>query len=248
MAIPFRVAGARAAITAAPDGAKLATFTGVAYTGAPMQPGGWYGQIILDLDGIVVPKQQRPALRQHDHEKIVGHTTAVKVTPDGIKVTGVFSGQDSPHAREIIALAKNGFEWQMSVGANPLRTEFLESGETTTVNGREITGPITISRETELGEVSFVPLGADGDTSADVTAAGAATAVKARPAPPRKSDPDPDETDEPEESDEEDDDLTDEEHAAALAVEATISEETAARIEKFRRETAEEIRRGTYRC
>ncbi|WP_439631464.1 HK97 family phage prohead protease [Gemmata sp.] len=248
MAIPFRVAGARAAITAAPDGAKLATFTGVAYTGAPMQPGGWYGQIILDLDGIVVPKQQRPALRQHDHEKIVGHTTAVKVTPDGIKVTGVFSGQDSPHAREIIALAKNGFEWQMSVGANPLRTEFLESGETAEVNGREITGPITISRETELGEVSFVPLGADGDTSADVTAAGAA-AVKARPAPPRKSDPDPDETtDETEESDEEDDGLTEDERAEVRAVEAMFAAETEARIQQMRRDAAAEILSGTYRA
>jgi hypothetical protein len=38
------------------------------------------------------------------------------------------------------------------------------------VNGREVQGPLSISRETELGEISFVPLGADGDTSVTVTA------------------------------------------------------------------------------
>jgi hypothetical protein len=33
-----------------------------------------------------------------------------------------------------------------------------------------VTGPLTISRETVIGEISFVPLGADGDTSAAVSA------------------------------------------------------------------------------
>lgn len=164
---------------------KLGTFTGNAYTGAPMRPQGWWGPIVIDLAGVQVPNQHRPVLRQHDHEKIVGHTTEVKVEKDGIKVAGVFSGQDSPHAKEITTLAKNGFQWQLSIGATPIRTEYLEAGEETEVNGRTVHGPMTISRETELGEVSFVPLGADGATSADVSASkgrgvmGAKAALKA---------------------------------------------------------------------
>lgn len=149
---------------------KMATFSGVAYTGATMRPGGWWNDIIVDLDGVRVPSQNRPVLRQHDHEKIVGHTESVKVDAKGIAIAGVFSNQESAHAQEVVRLGRNGFAWQLSIGANPVRTEFLEAGEKTTVNGREVTGPLTISRETELGEISFVPLGADGDTSATVSA------------------------------------------------------------------------------
>ncbi len=164
----FRATGS-VSIVAAKGEDKLATFEGVAYTGAPMKPEGWWQPIIVDLQGVKVPSQHRPVLRQHDPEQIVGHTTEVKVTAKGIEVAGVFSGEPQ-HTAKVVHPASNGFQWQQSIGANPKRTEFLEAGETTTVNGREVTGPMTISRETEIGEISFVPLGADGDTSAKVTA------------------------------------------------------------------------------
>jgi len=166
---PFKATGARAKVQAAVEGeGKLATFEGVAYTGAPMKPGGWYLPIIIDLDGVTT-RDHSPALRQHDHEQIVGHTTSVKVTAAGVEVAGVFSGE-AEHVAKVVGPAKNDFPWQMSVGANPIRTEFLEAGEEAKVNGRTVTGPMTISRETEIEEYSFVPLGADGDTSATVAA------------------------------------------------------------------------------
>ena len=165
----FHASGEDADIEAGDGKGKLPSFRGNAYTGAPMRPGGWWGKVIIDLAGVKVPSQGRPVLRQHDHEQIVGHTTAVKVTKDGIRVEGVFSGEKQ-HVEKVTTPAKNGFKWQLSVGANPVRTEYLEAGETTTVNGREVTGPMTISRETELGEISFVPLGADQDTSVSVAA------------------------------------------------------------------------------
>lgn len=148
---------------------KLKTFSGIGYTGQPMKPMGWYDPIIVDLQGVRISSQHRPILRQHDHEQIVGHSTSVKVTKAGIEFEGVFSGQPE-HVEKVTIPAKNGFKWQMSIGANPLRTSFLASGEKATVNGREVVGPLTISHETEIGECSFVPLGADGDTSAVVSA------------------------------------------------------------------------------
>lgn len=161
---------APAVITAAEGEGKLPSFSGVAYTGAPMVPDGWWNPVIIDLAGVQVPSQKRPALRQHDHQQIVGHTTAIKVDAStGINVEGVCSGQ-AEHVAKVVEPARNGFPWQMSIGANPIRTEFLEAGKQAKVNGRDVTGPMTISRETSLGEVSFVPLGADGDTSATVTA------------------------------------------------------------------------------
>lgn len=155
------------------EGKKLGTFTGNAYTGAAMKPSGWYGNLIVDLDGVRIPDQQRPVLRQHDHEQIVGHTESVKVQKDGpdkgILIDGVLSGQPE-HTEKVTTLAKNGFKWQLSIGAEPIATEFLEAGEELEVNGELHKGPATISRVTELGEISFVPLGADGNTSATVAA------------------------------------------------------------------------------
>jgi len=148
---------------------RLPSFVGNAYTGDVMMPGGWWDPIIVDLDGVNIPAQQRPVLRQHDHEQIVGHTSEVTVTPEGIQIAGVFSGQPE-HVEKVTFPARNGFAWQLSIGADPIRTEFLERGEEATVNGRTVTGPLVISRETRLGEISFVPLGADGNTSATVTA------------------------------------------------------------------------------
>ena len=148
---------------------KLPSFRGVAYTGAVMRPGGWFGNVIIDLAGVKVPSQQRPVLRQHDHEQPLGHTSKVKVDKDGIHIEGTFSGEKQ-HVDKVVVPARNKFPWQLSIGANPLRTEYLEAGEETEVNGRTVTGPLTISRETELGEVSFVPLGADGNTSATISA------------------------------------------------------------------------------
>jgi hypothetical protein len=165
-------AGSTATITAAEgegDAAKLGTFAGNAYTGAAMRPEGWWRPIVVDLSGVRVPSQHRPVLRQHDHNQIVGHTESVKVTDKGIEIAGVLSGEKQ-HTDKVTVPAKNGFKWQLSIGATPVRTEELEPGKTAEVNGREVTGPLTISRETDLGEISFVPLGADGDTSATVTA------------------------------------------------------------------------------
>lgn len=163
-------AGGRASIQAADgEGKKLATFEGIAYTGVPMQPAGWIYPIVVELSSVIVPAQLRPALRQHDHNQIVGHTTSVKVSDKDITIAGVFSGEKQ-HTDKVTVPAGNGFEWQLSIGADPARLEFVEAGETATVNGQEWTGPLYIGHDTELGEFSFVPLGADGNTSATVSA------------------------------------------------------------------------------
>lgn len=167
---PFTAAaGVACRVEAAAGEKKLGTFTGKAYTGRPMTPSGWGIPIIIDLDGVRFPSQKQPALRQHDHEQIVGHTTKLTADKDGIDVEGVFSGE-KVHSNKVTEPAGNDFPWQMSIGADPIRIEFLEAGEEAEVNGITVTGPMDISRETEVSEVSFVPLGADDATSATVSA------------------------------------------------------------------------------
>lgn len=165
----LHLASSQCIFAQAPGEKHLSTFEGNAYTGAPMRPQGWWQDVIIDLSGVKVPSQHRPVLRQHDHEQIVGHTTAVSVDRDGIKVKGVLSGEEH-HVNKVRVPAGNGFPWQLSVGADPIRTEQLKEGEEAEVNGRTVKGPMVISRQTRIGEVSFVPLGADGDTSVAVAA------------------------------------------------------------------------------
>lgn len=182
---PFTAAaGIECSIQGEPgEGKKLGTFAGNAYTGASMTPGGWWGVLIVDLAGVRIPDQQRPVLRQHDHQQIVGHTETVTIKAEGedkgIHIAGVFSGEPH-HTAKVTTPAKNGFKWQLSIGAEPIVTEFLEAGEELEVNGEVHHGPATISRVTELGEISFVPLGADGNTSATVAASKGARQMNAK--------------------------------------------------------------------
>jgi hypothetical protein len=148
----------------------LPRFAGKAYTGDRMRPEGWWQDVVIDLTGVETPKEHRPALRQHDHMMPVGHTDRWHVHPtEGIDVEGVFSGQDQ-HRNTVIEPAGNGFPWQLSVGADPLETTEIKAGETATINGRDFTGPLVISRKTRLKEISFVPLGADDATFVKVAA------------------------------------------------------------------------------
>lgn len=147
---------------------KARKFSMTAYTGGAMSVG--YGApVVVDLAGASVPRQDLPILRQHDAERIVGHTTAVEVTAQRIKASGLISGTGEA-AAEVQALAANGFPWQASIGARVLQMEYVDRGQTVKVNGQNFAGPISVARKTVLGEISFVPMGADSATSATVSA------------------------------------------------------------------------------
>lgn len=152
---------------AASDGA-LPKFSMVAYTGAAMDVG-WGAPVVVDLEGIKVPRQDVPALKDHDATQIVGHTTKIEVSSQRIKVSGVLSGVGEA-ANEVRATAANGFPWQASIGAPVEKREYVEAGQKVKVNGRMFSGPIIVARQASVGEFSFVPLGADGATSATVAA------------------------------------------------------------------------------
>lgn len=148
----------------------LKRFDMTAYTGASMQVGYYQHPVVIDLAGLRVNAQRKPILRDHEPAQIVGHTDSIRVT-DGLKqnlrVSGVISGT-GPAAQEVVQLAANGFPWQASVGCSVDKIEFIERGQSVSVNGRSFAGPLYVARQTNLGEVSFVPIGADNATSAVV--------------------------------------------------------------------------------
>jgi lambda family phage portal protein len=151
------------------DGApKRPRFDIVGYTGAVMSLQGFFSPVVIDLAGLKAQGQEIPALFGHDAERIVGQTDSIQIGKD-VRLTGTITG-DNEDADEVVSQAKNGFKWRASVGASIDRREFLDAGKTTTVNGREVAGPIVIARESTLLEISFVSIPADSQTTADVAA------------------------------------------------------------------------------
>lgn len=152
------------------SGPGLPRFRMVAYTGGPMRIAGWRYPVVLDLAGLSVPSQARPIRFGHDPLSGVGHTDAIRVEANQLIASGVVS-RDTPAAREVVISAKNGFPWQASVGTSVDDVEFVKEGQTREVNGRSLTGPFNVVRKSTLGEISFVDLGADNNTSALVAGA-----------------------------------------------------------------------------
>ena len=168
--LAFRAtASIECAAAAEGEAPKLPTFGIKGYTGVPMTLEGFRSPVIVDLNGLKASGGKIPALLNHDFAQIVGQTDAIKIDASGVDLSGVITGDDAS-ARTVVTHARNGFNWQASIGADIVRQEFLKSGEKTTVNGREVSGPMLIAREARLREISFTPLGADDQTSAAVAA------------------------------------------------------------------------------
>ena len=185
----LRICGAAGAIeieaAAAPadgGGPKLRRFKMTAYTGGPLVLAGVPFPVVVDLAGMRVPASKaRPVLKDHNPALIVGHTDDIAVGQSTVKVAGVVSGVGAV-AQEVTAASDNGFPWQASIGARAERVIFVPEGREAEANGRMVKGPAYIARRSVLGEISFVAMGADENTSVKVaaTAAGSYMEVFAR--------------------------------------------------------------------
>jgi hypothetical protein len=154
-----------------PTEVGLRRFTMTAYTGGPMLLAGWRYPVVVDLKGMEMGKQRRPILLEHarDVDSVIGQTDSVAVLNNTLVVAGQVMG-DSSKAKQVIALSDRGFAWQASMGAKADQVEFVAEGKSTMVNGQEFSGPLNVARKSFLGEVSFVVLGADDNTSAQIAA------------------------------------------------------------------------------
>jgi hypothetical protein len=158
------------------NGPPLHRFNMIAYTGVPMMLSGarkdidYTKPIIVDLAGMEGIDRNRPALKDHDPTKVVGHTESINATGGILTASGVVSNPFTQHSMEVVESSKNKFPWQASIGANIMDAEWLPAGEKVEVNGRIVSGPLTIARKSVLGEISFVALGADDATSAVIAA------------------------------------------------------------------------------
>jgi hypothetical protein len=153
------------------DGAApaLPRFSIVANSGSPMHVFGFYDPVVVDMEGVTFASDRIPVLAYHDTQLGVGHADDCQVKGGKILVAGVVS-RDTETAREVVTSGKNGFPWQASIGATIISSEDVSHGAKVKVNGKTHVGPLVIARKCEVYEVSFVPLGADSKTSAQIAA------------------------------------------------------------------------------
>lgn len=132
-------------------------FSGVAYSGEPIQGHYYWGDVIFDLESMQIDTPLA-ALLDHDTGRRVGVVTQVsKDNASGLKVEGdLLTNQ---FGQQVAQDSDEGFPWQMSVYIDPASIEEVERGEVN-VNGRTLQAPITIFRGGRIREVSFCALGA----------------------------------------------------------------------------------------
>ncbi|NOQ15792.1 MAG: hypothetical protein GQ581_01900 [Methyloprofundus sp.] len=136
------------------------TVEGVAYSGKPILNHPHWGNVIFDLNS-TQSKQVIPLLLQHNSGKIAGYTEAVSID-DAIRFKGSLL-QTTESGREIAQLCDEGFPWQMSVHIQPDYTTDVNSEH---INGHLFSG--VVFKNSVIREISFCPVGADGNTSANV--------------------------------------------------------------------------------
>lgn len=153
----------------APTEAKKARrFKMTAYTGTAVDT--WAGKVILDLAGAQLGAKRKPILRDHDRGQIVGYSDDVSIE-DGRVIMGGHVSQRTEAGKEVAGLSDEGFPWQASVGFKVERVEEIKQGDAKKVNGQDFVGPGYVITKWKLQESSFVPFGADPQTSGTVLGA-----------------------------------------------------------------------------
>ena len=151
----------------AAGGAKK--FRIVAYTGAPIRQAWSREPVVIDLNGMTLPSTI-PIVMGHDYSlgSILGQGRP-SVQGGQLVVEGEILA-DSETARQVLALAAAGYEWQASVGADVGRHLRFGEDQATTANGQALVGPVRVVRASTLRETSFVTLGADRSTAISIAA------------------------------------------------------------------------------
>jgi len=149
--------------------AKLPRITMEAYSGGKMRVRYW-GDVVVDLAGMQT-SDVVPILYAHSTysiNDIIGQTDKVK-SDNTLTATGAVMGSGET-VDSMMTLAKNGYKFQLSIGADPVKTRDIPDNESVEVNGQTLQGPFTLVVESILNEISILPLGADKSTSAAIAA------------------------------------------------------------------------------
>jgi len=148
---------------------KLPTFNMIAYSGGIMVVDMW-GPVVVDLAGMEV-SDKTPILYSHGTyslDNVLGQTIKVE-KGDTLKANGTIMG-DSDIVKQVVALAKNGFGFQASIGTQVKEYKEVQEGESIEANGQTLKGPFKFVSKSKLNEISVLALGADSTTETEIAA------------------------------------------------------------------------------
>ena len=160
-------------ITAADGDDRLATVEIVAYSGGVMSVPG-FGRVVVDLAGMEVGDSVT-LLGDHTNKlAAVAGSGTPSIEGGQLRVSGTIAR--SPIGEAIVALSRDGVKLEASIGAVPLaEPRRIPKGRSISANGRQLDGPFLFFAKSRLREVSFVPNGADANTSVAIAASEGAT-------------------------------------------------------------------------
>lgn len=136
--------------------------SGVAYSGAVVPQHGFWTNLIVDLDTLRIEREGMPLLRDHMPSQVAGFASA-RIENNQVLIDGKISSKTS-HGQEIMALAEDGFGWQLSLG---IYEGEIEEVVNAVVNGIELESA-TVLRNGLLRENSVVAIGADMNTNSTI--------------------------------------------------------------------------------
>ena len=152
-------------LRANPDTKVPAQFSGVAYSGGLVPS---YG-CVIDISSTTLAERM-PLLLEHARSDMIGVVESNSTAGNRISVGGkLFSDVPRNSAERLAQQAQRGAVYQMGVGLFGYSEEAIPVGHSLTVNGKTMTGPVTVLRSGKVREVSIVTLGADYNTRSDWT-------------------------------------------------------------------------------
>jgi hypothetical protein len=129
----------------------------------------WYwGPCVHDFAGMT--QKERIALDwAHDRNELVGFSDQSEVTDEGLRLAGrLESIEPGDRAQKIIKQSDVGIPFEASIYFDDVQLEWIPEGYTTTVNGEQLNGPLTVFRKWLLRACSVVPYGYDSDSVSEV--------------------------------------------------------------------------------
>lgn len=132
--------------------------------------------VVIDLATLQPRNDRLIATLDHDPEKRVGHVEAIDNDGKQLVLQGVVSASSSA-ADEVVASAAKGFPWSASIEARLPDLKHVARGETVTINGQSLVGPLLVARNALLTGISFVSAGADSAARALVAASRRSTSM-----------------------------------------------------------------------
>lgn len=143
------------------------SFEILAYTGGKLAVDGFDEEVVVDLAGLEA-QSPTPILIKHEtaDRMVLGQTDTITNNGTDLILAGKVTAdpEQSDSVKRVLTMARNGHQWQASVGVSIEESYSVPAGATVEVNGQSLTGPLLLATRSVLRETSVLAMGADKNT------------------------------------------------------------------------------------